>query len=554
MSQSLKISLMRSDIRLRSRGAPAALLTALQDEGRQPDEEWQHVAIACARAVVRLVRALSIPAAEKNPTKKEYLRLLSSLWYHEASAGPQIVGDIDASYLTLFSVTRLAVATSAQEKSARLRGEAACAGLAGQRNQRRLASLRSAFTATLKERDVTSIGQLSPNAWKLMANLPIPPGGTTRSAAKGKTATKRTGAAKDMSSGDLFLRSADTETMATAPNADADAGRLYDVWFGTNRAPTNAAEVAKGFTNKRDPAGAVRYGVCKVKIPKTHKFGSTGTSFIKRWLRLEFTSDRVALAKILPIASDEEFFGALGKELQVQAEADRSVLIYLHGYNTSFEEAAIRAAQMGFDLKVPGATAFFSWPSHATIKGYPADIASIEASEQQIADFLTATATQAGATKVHIIAHSMGNRGFGRAIQRITSAAAASSGIRFGQIILAAPDVDVDLFTKLAKVYPTISDRTTMYVSAKDKALGFSKFLQDSDRAGFTPPVTVLAGIDTIEVTSIDLSLLGHGYYAEAAPILYDMKELMDSGNPPQKRLRIEPLTEGLKNYWTVRP
>jgi len=31
-----------------------------------------------------------------------------------------------------------------------------------------------------------------------------------------------------------------------------------------------------------------------------------------------------------------------------------------HGFHVTFEAAAIRAAQIGFDLNVPGATAFFS--------------------------------------------------------------------------------------------------------------------------------------------------------------------------------------------------
>jgi esterase/lipase superfamily enzyme len=183
---------------------------------------------------------------------------------------------------------------------------------------------------------------------------------------------------------------------------------------------------------------------------------------------------------------------------------------------------------------------------------YPADIARVEASETQIADFLTAVATRSGARKMHVIAHSMGNRGFGRAVARITAQAAATGAVRFGQIILAAPDVDVDLFKQLAAVYPRISDRTTMYVSARDKALEMSRWLQDSDRAGFTPPVTVLQGIDTVEVTNIDVTLLGHGYYAEAEPVLYDMKELIDDGTPPERRVRIQARRQGAARYWAI--
>ena len=239
-------------------------------------------------------------------------------------------------------------------------------------------------------------------------------------------------------------------------------------------------------------------------------------------------------------------------ELGALADDSRSVLVYIHGFNVSFEEAALRAAQIGFDLKVPGATAFFSWPSAAQKSEYVADIARTEASEQQLAAFLEMIAAKVGASTVHVIAHSMGNRAFGRAIARMTRQTELATGVKFGQIILAAPDVDLDLFHDFAAVYPQISTRTTMYVSAKDRALSLSGWLQDSDRAGYTPPITVLPGIDTVEVTSIDVTLLGHGYYAEAEPILYDIRDLINGNLPPHKRARISAQLSGQLRYWAV--
>ncbi len=127
------------------------------------------------------------------------------------------------------------------------------------------------------------------------------------------------------------------------------------------------------------------------------------------------------------------------------------------------------------------------------------------------------------------------------------------SGVRFGQIILAAPDIEVSLFRDLAAVYPKISSRTTMYVSARDRALQMSKFLQDPDRAGFTPPITVVPNIDTVEVTDIDLTVLGHGYYAEAAPVLHDMTEVLTHNSPPERRTRIRRAgASGQALYWMI--
>jgi esterase/lipase superfamily enzyme len=328
---------------------------------------------------------------------------------------------------------------------------------------------------------------------------------------------------------------------------------LYSVLYATNRKPVDASDPSRGFTNRRDDSDAVRYGICEVQIPKAHHFGTTGTALYRRVLKLHFSDDRLKVVRQTKIDA-VHFFDFLRRQLAGLEEADRVLLVYLHGYNVSFGEAAVRAAQIGFDLKVPGATAFFSWPSCGSARAYLADADRIAASEKQIADFLTQTSRMTGARAVHIIAHSMGNRGFARAIQRITATASAQGGVRFGQIVLAAPDIEVGLFRDLAAIYPSISDHTTMYVSARDHALALSKHLQKSDRAGYTPPVTIVPEIDTIEVTDIDISMLGHTYYAQAAPVLYDIDELLWHNTPASRRVRLESVGQPPARYWRVRP
>ncbi|MEU0877409.1 alpha/beta hydrolase [Lentzea sp. NPDC005914] len=318
--------------------------------------------------------------------------------------------------------------------------------------------------------------------------------------------------------------------------------RLYEVWYGTNRKP-----VKDGFGDQRDDS--VHHGVCEVAIPKAHKFGSIGTAWYKRWIRLDFADDRIRVQARRPLDGPDEFFADLREGLA--DSTGKQVLFYLHGYNVTFDEAAIRAAQLFADLKIDGAAAFFSWPSKASVKDYFADVARIEESERAIADFLSGLCTALGGATVHIIAHSMANRGLARAIQRITATASEKAGVRFGQIILAAPDISVGLFQDLAAVYPKISQRTTMYVSARDRALGMSQFLQDAPRAGFTPPVTVVPDIDTIEVTNIDVTMLGHGYYAAAEPILRDIDNLLRHNEDPAQRLRLQRGPEAAQ-YWVI--
>jgi esterase/lipase superfamily enzyme len=329
-------------------------------------------------------------------------------------------------------------------------------------------------------------------------------------------------------------------------------GAVHSVWFGTNREPIDPIAPSKGFSRER--SDRITFGRVEVIIPKAHRFGEIGVGLWKKIGRADLRDDRLRVAKIITLATDE-----MWQELREKMESARSLgdaphaLVYLHGYNNSFEDAAIRAGQIGFDLKVSGATAFFSWPSRDTLAGYAADEASIEASEGAITEFLVAFAKKSGAEKVHIIAHSMGNRGLLRTLQRIAADAETRGSVRFGQIFLAAPDIDRDLFLGLAHLYPACSDRTTLYASKKDLPVFLSSKFHAAPRAGYFLPHTVAEGIDTVAVPDFDLDLLGHGYFAEASAILHDIYDLMRHNAPPRARQRVEPFNSGTESLWQIR-
>jgi esterase/lipase superfamily enzyme len=260
------------------------------------------------------------------------------------------------------------------------------------------------------------------------------------------------------------------------------------------------------------------------------------------------------MKEVIPLTEDT-FLKDIRDTLAKESLLDHSMLVYIHGYYVTFEEAAIRAAQIGFDLKASAITAFYSWPSQGTLDGYGADYDMIQSSEEGLSQFLVKMAKDSKANRVHIVAHSMGNQGLLRALYRSTAQAAITAGVRFGQIFLAAPDVDVDLFRQLANIYPRVAERTTMYVSGKDKALGFSSWLRkERPRAGYTPPITTVDGIDTVEATGIDITMLGHSYFAEAAGILYDMNNLLVRNAPPELRIRLSKhKTPAGGLYWVIK-
>jgi esterase/lipase superfamily enzyme len=342
---------------------------------------------------------------------------------------------------------------------------------------------------------------------------------------------------------DLHL---EAERGASEPGSE---GVVFPVWFGTNRKPNPRGN---GFSGDRHDR--VTHGRVEVYVPEAHRFGETGAAFWRKLLRFDLRDDRLRVQHIEPQERNVFF-----SEIQAAAGAAREngetphALFFLHGFNVTFEDAAIRAAQIGFDLKAPGATAFFSWPSRGSVTAYPADEASIEGSEQAITDFLVDFTQNCGAEKVHVIAHSMGNRGLLRALQRIAANAETRGKVKFGQVFLAAPDVDRDLFLNLARLYPEHAERTTLYASNGDLPVHLSARLHEAPRAGYYTPYTVAPGVDTVAVPDFDIDLLGHSYFAQAEALLHDMYDLIRHGAPPARRQRISPTVDEGASFWKLR-
>jgi esterase/lipase superfamily enzyme len=326
-----------------------------------------------------------------------------------------------------------------------------------------------------------------------------------------------------------------------------NAADVYEIWYGTNRRD----KVADTYDN--DFGDRIHFGRCRVSIPRGHVFGSIGSSRLRRWAQrlVSGTDDQLKVIKIIPL-SPNEFERNIRARLAKFDPNEKTVLIFIHGYNVKFTDAVIRAAQIGFDLKIPGVMALYSWPSKADVGAYLSDADSIAASETHIVEFISRISKAAGTAKINIIAHSMGNLGLVRALTA-GFADRRLEQIKFGQIFLAAPDIDVNLFKQLADVYCHCSERTTLYISAVDRALLSSRWVHANQRTGYSPPVTVIDGIDTVEATNIDIGLLGHNYYAASAPILHDMAMLVRNDLPPNKRPGLFSAQGNDGKYWVIR-
>lgn len=317
-------------------------------------------------------------------------------------------------------------------------------------------------------------------------------------------------------------------------------GQDVVIWFGTNR----SRALQGHFAGER--AESVTHGRCRVFVPSDRELGSLGRNILGRIIKGD---DRVKLTSV-QILRESQFWEYLAKEVTALDAEDKQGLVFLHGYNTKFVDAARRTAQLKVDLAHKGPAAFFSWPSLGSPVGYTGDEAAIDGSEQAIQGFLVDFARRSGVSVVHIIAHSMGNRGLLRAMNAIATAAASETPVQFGQIILAAPDVDAQLFRNLAAAYSQLAKRATLYITRNDKAIAASRWLHGFARVGLAPPVAVVPGIDTIDASHVNLSLLGHSYAAEMLPVLTDIQQLMQTDTEPNRRRGLRKANDGNAKYW----
>ncbi|CAA6807868.1 MAG: Lipoprotein, putative [uncultured Sulfurovum sp.] len=326
-------------------------------------------------------------------------------------------------------------------------------------------------------------------------------------------------------------------------------GETCTIFYGTNREPNNKNDLTEGYGNERSTQ--LRLGSCLVSIPSERTKGQTKGSLWQKIINFDASYGDIQIKTPMEYIKDE-YWQKISRLLAPLEPEEKQALIFIHGFNTSFEEAAMRATQISVDLEHSGITAFFSWASKGSPLSYISDSATVQYSEKHLTEFLTDFAKNSGAKRIHIIAHSMGNRALLEAVNRICR---ENPNIKFGQIILAAADVDADVFEELSHAYSKISEQTTLYTSKKDKAVGMSKWLHSHNRAGFTPPVCVVQNINTIEVEEeVNLLELGHGYFSQHQSLLKDMQKLIKFNLDANNREKLQLQKANYHNqYWKIK-
>jgi esterase/lipase superfamily enzyme len=326
---------------------------------------------------------------------------------------------------------------------------------------------------------------------------------------------------------------------------------IVPVYYGTDRkrdARTTALNVK--YIDERAQNVTVSLGFCNVSIPTKHQLGKLERPSIwKVWARPK-PDEHIMLLCAVELTSGE-FWERL--ENDIGTSPDRNAFVFVHGYNVSFETAALRTAQLATDLSFHGAPIMFSWPSKGRLARYLDDEGSIQWSRPHLRKFIEDICIETKAVSIHLIAHSMGSRALMEVIQALSTSALPRGTLK--QLIFAAPDVDSGVFQQAANALSSICARVTLYASDKDKALIASRKIHGFPRAGEAgQSLLVLSGVDTIDASTVDTDFLGHSGFAEDRPIMQDVHSLIQHNDSPNQRFGLGECSCDLGKHWFFKP
>jgi esterase/lipase superfamily enzyme len=335
---------------------------------------------------------------------------------------------------------------------------------------------------------------------------------------------------------------------------DADKTRFATirVCYATDRARTGSDRPNDFYGSDRGP---MEYGTMDITVPREHKPGAVEAPSL---VKLEWSEnpERHFVISRLATRSEDEMFADI-HELMAGHGSDEA-LVFVHGYNVTFANAAKRAAQITYDLNFDGAPILFSWPSVGSAFSYIRDEAVVRLSGRHLLHLLEDVLARSGAKKVNIVAHSMGNRALIDALSIMAARrqGAGQTGPIFGQIIFAAPDEDAAMFADVMSTLRPLAERLTLYGSDQDLALDASRSIHgDLPRAGQAGPgIVVTKDLDSIDMSALGNDILAHGYFANTSSALTDMLWLFWRDTPPGARCGLDARDGPAGRSWIYQP
>lgn len=335
--------------------------------------------------------------------------------------------------------------------------------------------------------------------------------------------------------------------LVTVPFATNRGGALEPRAPGSSFDGSPADSLVRGFLSVNVPARDFRVAGTAERTPFMHSVRGNFASgdATRRWIRSIGATDSIGFASRLA----ESF---------THGEEDE-VIVFVHGYRTSFEGSAIRAARLAGELQFAGATILFAWPSDALLASYRSDQRDARDAGRHLAQLLLELRASNHPRRISIVAHSMGAEVLASAMSVLETGARKAGQsplerLALRDVVFVSPDLAASEF--LQHVLPELherAERVTVYASTADIALWSSWGSNLERRLGLGGRfATVAKGIETIEVPYSETDAIGHNPF-EAEPFRDDLHRLLvERRSAASRALDVVPRDDGL-TMWRLR-
>lgn len=299
--------------------------------------------------------------------------------------------------------------------------------------------------------------------------------------------------------------------------AEPRGNTVVDMLVATSRLPSD--DPATLFSGERSVQPSITD--VAVSIP-SDKARAAGTVQWPKKLPPNPETD-FAVVRVQPVATVQE-----GHDWVRRHSAGGHAMVFIHGFNNTYEDSVFRFAQIVHDSGADVTPVLFTWPSRAKVFDYNYDKESTNYSRTSLENLLKALVEDKNVKDITILAHSMGTW---LAMESIRQMAIRDGTLpkKIENVILASPDIDVDVFARQWTELGAKKPNFTIFVSQDDRALALSRYISgDVQRLGQINPAEEpykskleAAGITVVDLTKVkSTDRLNHGKFAESPEIV----------------------------------
>ncbi len=236
-----------------------------------------------------------------------------------------------------------------------------------------------------------------------------------------------------------------------------------------------------------------------ISIPPNRETGSISDGLKRPNPHKDF-----AIAAQENFETSTDFKQRLNRAFSQNPQNSRDVIIYVHGYNNSFTDAAFRIAQLSVDLDLPATSVAYAWPSRGHVLGYEYDTDSALFARDGLQELIQ-TIKDSGAGRITVVAHSLGSGLLMEAMRQIELAEPGWPERNLSGVILFSPDLNVDVFRSQTNAFQKLPQPFIIFSSQSDKFLKLSARLRwEKQRLGSLKDAEEFADlpIDFVDVTA----------------------------------------------------